>query len=344
MDIVLTHVQIVDLFFRFAAVGQLLFLSLFLIKRHLSLPLPHIALILCIAGYVLLTAPIENRHYGGLRHVLLLLTDLTPFAAMWFTLAQLDQQFALSKVNKWIVLPVTIWVLCLVYFFLVMGGRGFLHDINHGVGIALLLSVIYLSLSEYIDDLDNRRRNTRLIMVAICSLHMAALVMFEFVYQGIRDTWQFSLFNAVTFCFACSLLGGYLMFKPDESERKSESVTTNGDSTSTDEPQLQRLNELMKAGAFLQSELTIGKLAQQLDVPAHRLRQLINQQLGFSNFSHYLNSYRIPWVCKQLQDCSKKHIPVLTLALEAGYGSIAPFNRAFKTQMQQTPKQYRDQF
>jgi AraC-like DNA-binding protein len=104
------------------------------------------------------------------------------------------------------------------------------------------------------------------------------------------------------------------------------------------------LNKLMKGGVFLQQELTIGKLAEMLTLPPHQLRQLINQQLGFSNFSHYLNSYRIPWVCEQLQDASKKNLPILTIALEAGYGSIAPFNRAFKAKIGQTPTQFRDQF
>ena len=100
----------------------------------------------------------------------------------------------------------------------------------------------------------------------------------------------------------------------------------------------------MEQDFFLEPELTIGKLSDQLDIPAHQLRELINQQLGFSNFSHFLNSYRIPWVCEQLQATSKRSLPILTLALEAGYGSIAPFNRAFKAQMGQTPKKYRDQF
>ncbi len=99
----------------------------------------------------------------------------------------------------------------------------------------------------------------------------------------------------------------------------------------------------MNQGAFLQTELSIGKLAEQIQLPAHQLRRLINQELGFNNFSQYLNSYRIPWVCEQLRRPDNT-LPVLSIALEAGYGSIAPFNRAFKSQMGVTPKQYRDQF
>jgi len=34
-------------------------------------------------------------------------------------------------------------------------------------------------------------------------------------------------------------------------------------------------------------------------------------------------------------------VPILTIALDAGFGSIGPFNRAFKTQTGVTPTEYR---
>ena len=36
-----------------------------------------------------------------------------------------------------------------------------------------------------------------------------------------------------------------------------------------------------------------------------------------------------------------EELPILTIALEAGYGSIGPFNRAFKQRMGMTPTEYR---
>ena len=49
-------------------------------------------------------------------------------------------------------------------------------------------------------------------------------------------------------------------------------------------------------------------------------------------------------ICEQLADPALKKMPILTLALDMGFGSIASFNRAFKQQMQTTPSNYRDQF
>jgi AraC-like DNA-binding protein len=34
-------------------------------------------------------------------------------------------------------------------------------------------------------------------------------------------------------------------------------------------------------------------------------------------------------------------LPVLSIALEVGYGSIGPFNRAFKARMGMTPSRFR---
>ncbi len=353
MQITLSTIQIIELFFRFCAVGQLGLAIVFLVKKYPSLPLAQIGLITCLISYILLTAPIEDHHYGSLRNILLLTTDLTPFAALWFTLDKLEKNFKLIQQPRWLLMPLVIWLITLVYVFFILKGRSILHDVNHAVGIVVLVWTIYLCLSEYMDDLDNRRRNTRLLITAFCCFYMVGLVSFEFLYQNIRDTSAFGLINAfIIFLLVFTILSKLISPKthvPQSSTIDIESalyspLAKNKTKETIESVQLTALKKLMDDGIFLQQALTIGRLSEMLDIPPHQLRQLINKELGFSNFSHYLNTYRIPWVCEQLQDVSKKHLPILTLALEAGYGSIAPFNRAFKVKTGQTPKQYRDQF
>ena len=76
-------------------------------------------------------------------------------------------------------------------------------------------------------------------------------------------------------------------------------------------------------------------------MPEHQLRKLINGALGFRNFSAFLNARRIPDAKAVLADPDNAKRQVLQIALDLGYGSIAPFNRAFKEATGQTPTEFR---
>jgi AraC-like DNA-binding protein len=93
--------------------------------------------------------------------------------------------------------------------------------------------------------------------------------------------------------------------------------------------------------AYRDPELSVAGLAARLRVPEYRLRRLINQRLGHRNFSAFLNGHRLAEAREALADPARAHLPVLTLALEAGFGSIGPFNRAFKAATGLTPTDFR---
>jgi AraC-like DNA-binding protein len=89
--------------------------------------------------------------------------------------------------------------------------------------------------------------------------------------------------------------------------------------------------------------LSIGSLATRLGTPEHRLRRLINQQLGYRNFNAFLNGYRLADVTSALADPAQEAVPILTIALDAGFQSLGPFNRAFKAETGLTPSEFRRQ-
>ena len=94
---------------------------------------------------------------------------------------------------------------------------------------------------------------------------------------------------------------------------------------------LRRLQQLMTVErAYRREGLTIGLLSAELGVPEYRLRQLINEGLGHRNFNAFLNRYRIEEAKAALADPGQKDVPVLTIAMDTGFQSIGPFNRAFK--------------
>lgn len=87
--------------------------------------------------------------------------------------------------------------------------------------------------------------------------------------------------------------------------------------------------------------LTIAALAAQIGVQEYRLRRLINRRLGYRNFAAFLNSYRLAEVKVALRDVEQRGVPILTIALDAGFGTLAPFNRAFRDAEGMTPSAYR---
>ncbi len=87
--------------------------------------------------------------------------------------------------------------------------------------------------------------------------------------------------------------------------------------------------------------LTITAVAARLDVPEYRLRRAINRGLGARNFNAYLNGFRLAEAEEALADPAQRGVSILIIAMDAGFGSLAPFNRAFRDQRGCTPTEYR---
>jgi len=92
---------------------------------------------------------------------------------------------------------------------------------------------------------------------------------------------------------------------------------------------------------FRQEGLTIGGLAQRLAAHEYKVRQLINDQLGFRNFNAFLNHYRIRDAQRLLADPEGRHRNVAEVAYEVGFRSLGPFNKAFKDATGRTPTEFR---
>jgi AraC-like DNA-binding protein len=102
------------------------------------------------------------------------------------------------------------------------------------------------------------------------------------------------------------------------------------------------LNALIERGhVYREDGLTVGALAARLKTREHILRRVINRGLGYRNFNEFLHAHRIREACERLRRAEDARLPVLSIALEVGYGSIGPFNRAFKARMGMTPSRFR---
>ena len=104
---------------------------------------------------------------------------------------------------------------------------------------------------------------------------------------------------------------------------------------------LAKLNALMDGEGWRREGLTIGQVAAELGEPEHRVRRLINQRLGHRNFAEFVNSYRIEAAKRRLADPAEARTTVAAIAFDLGYGSLGPFNRAFRAATGATPTEWR---
>jgi AraC-like DNA-binding protein len=99
------------------------------------------------------------------------------------------------------------------------------------------------------------------------------------------------------------------------------------------------LDYLVMSKPYLNSNLTIGDLADEIEFPAYQLSQLINDQMG-KTFFELINSYRVNEVKLRFFEPQYKNLTLLGIAMECGFNSKASFNRIFKQLTNQTPTEY----
>ena len=218
-----------------------------------------------------------------------------------------------------------------------------------------VLAVMQTIASWRMDLVAGRRRLRVVVLMGVLvyiSINAAANLSFVAILP-----WSSSarnLANAVGLCLLAVLAGWHLFRTASLDQARTPEpavVSTNpiaaapirNDDRSRIEPALlKRLDRLMTAERTYRREgLTIGSLATLMNLPEYRLRQIINEGLGYRNFNAFLNRYRIDEAKAALADVSQKDVPVLTIAMDAGFQSLGPFNRAFKTDTGLTPTEFR---
>lgn len=102
---------------------------------------------------------------------------------------------------------------------------------------------------------------------------------------------------------------------------------------------IQKMNRLMEADRlFTDDQLTLRDLADELSLSPHQLSQLLNERLN-TNFSTYVNQYRIGFACDMLVNSPEK--TVLAISLEAGFNSKSAFYEAFSRFTGMSPQAFR---
>ena len=90
---------------------------------------------------------------------------------------------------------------------------------------------------------------------------------------------------------------------------------------------------------FLDPDLSLRSLAEQIAIHPNQLSWLLNENMG-RNFNEFVNHYRVEAFKALAKDPAKAHITLIGLAYESGFNSKTVFNASFKKETGLTPKQY----
>lgn len=217
--------------------------------------------------------------------------------------------------------------------------------------IVLAASAAWIAWRGRGGDLVEPRRRARLAYVVLTSLFMIGITAF-YIAPGIPSALVVDLNVLRMFLMAIGLallvsgLRAREMFAPSAAtvlpstgENRSVIVSTDP----TEARLLTRLQRLMEEErVYRQEGLTIGALSSRVGTPEYALRRLINGRLGYRNFNAYLNGWRLADAKAALRDPAQREVPISTVALDAGFSSLGPFNRAFKAAEGMTPSEFRD--
>ena len=93
---------------------------------------------------------------------------------------------------------------------------------------------------------------------------------------------------------------------------------------------------------YLESHITVERLANMLNVSPKLLSSTINNQLHM-NFFELIGNYRVAEAKKRLADSELRQKPINEIMKSCGFNSKSVFNQAFKKAVGVTPSHYRQQ-
>lgn len=341
---------LLEAFFKFSAMGLLLALAALICRdgRHVRAFRFALPLLLAVSFMLLTTGAPELQVAMPWKIPLRLYDMFTTLFIWWLGRALFDDDFQLS-----------IWDLLVASCYLFLGSLNRLHHMGFEVfwrpaidfsvavlTISLMSHLIYRALVGRQEDLVEGRRQIRVWFAFAVALVLVASVLTE----RVANLLQLDSAQAIWVTYVCTLpillwaVMWLTRLHPSALAFQSatSSLPISGKIDPRDAQAHGRLVAIMESQrGFAEHGLTIGSLAQRVGLAEHQLRTLINRSMGYQNFSTFVNHYRIRDVQQAMAQPENHRTPILTLAMDAGYSSLAPFNRAFKKQVGTTPTEFR---
>lgn len=276
-----------------------------------------------------------------------ILSIISPVIFWQFAMALFDDRFQIRPLTM---LPYLLVAPIVVFHF--SGVTGVPLDLSLIVArVVMILAfghAMFVALRYLNDDLIEGRRRFRLVFAVAVAITGFIINYAETVsFREEAPAWILMV-QAVAILIMTMIFGVWLLGMREgvlEGAGKMTALNEGGEAAqnlrAADRPAYAKLMALMDEGVWMDGALSVAGLAEKVGIPEHQLRVLINGQLGHRNFSAFLNTYRIEAAKSRLIDPAQARRQIIQIALDVGFGSIAPFNRAFKEATGVTPTEFR---
>ncbi len=226
-----------------------------------------------------------------------------------------------------------------------MFSRALVWGLHNAIGVLLAAHALFVVAHSWRNDLvESRRRLRGPFLVGVSSIAIVVSAVQIGQIMGIDADWYEPALGGLQALFGIG--GAAILLEAREAlfGRTAVAMAADRDAriSDADAGALARLNAVMDGEkAWRREGLTVGLLAQEVGIPEHRLRRLINDNLGQRNFTAFVNQRRIEAARSALTDQNGGYQTIASIAFDLGFGSLGPFNRAFREATGLTPTEYR---
>jgi AraC-like DNA-binding protein len=298
-----------------------------------------VALLLCILGYQMAPIMLHHTPWKQSAYPFIALALLVP-AAFWHLACTVFRDNFRAPGYAYLLVILTA-MLGLAGFS--TGPRDHMDwtdRVSQAVKFAWVLAAFLVMLRDWRVDLVEPRRRFRSLVVMGAGMYIAVVLVVELFITGQAPAALEFLNVSLIFLLVTGLALNFPTIDRDNVFARMANPPSEPQATHS--PLASKVIESMELDRTYATEgLTLQQLARQLQSQPHQLRRVINGELGYRNFNTFINLYRVQEVAERLAMAEYHDAPLLTLALDAGFRSLAPFNRTFRDHFEMTPSEYR---
>ena len=294
------------------------------------------AIAVALAGHMAQHQGISQSWSPAAANIAYFFAHMMPLALTWFVLDVFLEKPERREIGRGLMALATVVVaLCFA--------PKSLAGIQFALSIVLDLGLLYAVLRSAQGDLVENRRSFRVVFVTLMiTFGITKAVLDAFFDVTARPALTDTIYAVILLSFAIvfahwALRPGGDIWAEGKPVRPGNPVPADPADSQT----IARIDTAMRDEIWRREGLTIGEMAEELSIPEHRLRKAINRDLGFRNFSSFVNEYRIDAAKSALAAPENARRTILEIAFECGFASLAPFNRAFRAYTGQSPRDFR---